>query len=60
VVAAAPGTGPKAVEKARLVAHLAGRLGIDLRLVAAIKRGDISPEPKPPATPSTDGATLVR
>ena len=36
-------TGVDPLENARMVAKLARRLGVDLRLVAAIQRGDIPP-----------------
>lgn len=54
-VAVAPAypAGADALENARMVAHLARRLGVDLRLVAAIQRGDIPPEPTPPTVPSS-------
>jgi hypothetical protein len=41
-------SGPDALDNARIVAEFARRLGVDLRLVAAIQRGDL-----PDVTPGT-------
>jgi hypothetical protein len=41
--AVAPDYSGPGLENARLVARVASRLGVDLRLVAAIQRGDIPP-----------------
>lgn len=44
-VASSCSGGPDALENARLVAWLVRTLGVDLRLVAAIQRGDVPTKP---------------
>jgi hypothetical protein len=47
VVAAPTEPDPHFMEKAQLVADYATAIGVDLRLAAAVQRGDIPPDPKP-------------